>query len=119
MEAPATTTAGYCSHFSNVSLSKSIAPWRLVKVAACIQTLNLIKTTNAPAPVGSSFYDYDKEPDVDPTDAVAAEIAANLENLVGPAEDPTPKAEPQHPVSDTVSKFGELKFGPNYNPTGK
>lgn len=86
---------------------------------ACIQTLNLIKTTNAPAPVGSSFYDYDKEPDVDPTDAVAAEIAANLENLVGPAEDPTPKAEPQHPVSDTVSKFGELKFGPNYNPTGK
>ena len=49
---------------------------------AAIQLLERIKTTNAPAPIGSSFYDYDKEPDIDPADAVADEIAQNLQNLV-------------------------------------
>ena len=86
---------------------------------SCIQALNRIKSANAPAPIGSAFYDYDAEPDSDPADAVAAEISANLENLVGPADEPTPKAEPQHPASDTVSKFSDLSkhFGSDYDPT--
>ena len=84
---------------------------------SCIQALNRIKSTNAPAPIGSSFYDYDKEPDADPADAVAAEISANLENLVGTADEPeAPKA-----TTDTISKFSDLSkhFGSDYNPTAK
>ena len=91
------------------------------ELASCIHALNRIKTANAPAPIGSSFYDYDKEPDADPADAVAAEIASNLEALVGTAEEPAPKAEPQPPVSDNSGKFSDLSkhFGSDYNPTGK
>ena len=84
---------------------------------SCIQALNRIKSANAPAPIGSSFYDYDKEPDADPADAVAAEISANLENLVGTADEPeAPKA-----TTDTISKFSDLSkhFGSDYNPTAK
>ena len=84
---------------------------------SCIQALNRIKSANAPAPIGSSFYDYDKEPDADPADAVAAEISANLENLVGTADEPeAPKA-----TTDTISKFSDLSkhFGSDYNPTSK
>lgn len=86
---------------------------------SCIQALNRIKTANPPAPIGSTFYDYDTEPDADPADAVAAEIAANLENLVGTTDEPAPQAAPQPPVSDASGKFGNLQdaFGPNYDPT--
>ena len=89
------------------------------QLESCIQTLNLIKTTNAPAPVGSSFYDYDKEPDVDPADAVADEIAASLENLIGSTDEPAPKAAPQN--ADSINKFSDLSkhFGSDYNPTAK
>ena len=88
---------------------------------SCIQALNRIKTANPPSPVGSKFYDYDTEPDEDPADAVAAEIAANLENQFGPAEEPAPKAEPQDPMVDTVNKFSDLSknFGPDYDPTNR
>ena len=88
------------------------------QLESCIQTLNMIKTTNAPAPIGSSFYDYDKEPDVDPADAVADEISNNLKNLVGPADEPVAKADP---LTDTASKFSDLSkhFGSDYNPTAK
>ena len=81
---------------------------------ACIQTLNLIKTTNAPAPVGQAFYDYDKEPDEDPTAAMADAIAASLENLVG-------SVEPQPPAAEVPNLFGDLgeHFGSNYDPTAK
>ena len=52
-------------------------------------------------------------------DAVAAEISASIENLVGTTEDTAPKAAPQHPVNDTTtSKFANLQFGKNYDPTG-
>ena len=88
---------------------------------ACIQALERIKEANRPVPVKKALYDYDKEPDApaaDPADAVADEIAASLEALVGTTEDTQPKAEPQHPVeSTTTSKFANLKFGPNYDPT--
>lgn len=84
---------------------------------SCIQALNRIKSANAPAPIGTSFYDYDKEPDTDPADAVAAEISANLENLVGTADEP----ETHQATTDTLSKFNDLSkhFGSDYNPTAK
>lgn len=84
---------------------------------SCIQALNRIKNANAPAPIGNSFYDYDKEPDVDATAAVADEIAASLESLVGTTE----TSEPQQVTTDTLSKFSDLSkhFGSDYNPTGK
>ena len=87
---------------------------------ACVQALERIKTAHAPAPTPSAFYDYDSQPDVEPMDtasAVADEISSNLEALVGTTEDTAPKAAPEHPVSDTTTKFANLKFGPNYDPT--
>ena len=49
------------------------------------------------------------------TAAVADEIAMNLEALVGTAEEPAEKPEPQHPVSETTGKFTNLQFGRNYD----
>ena len=55
---------------------------------------------------------------MDTTADVADEIASNLEALVGTTEDIAPKAEPQHPTeATTTSKFANLQFGPNYDPT--
>jgi len=80
----------------------------------CIQALEHIKgahrPTQAPAPVTT-------EPAVDRTEAVAEEIALNLEALVGTTDDVLPKAEAQHPTKGTTSKFTNLQFGRNYNPT--
>ena len=91
------------------------------QIHACIQALDRIKLANRPAAGKKALYDYDKEPDapaINPADAVADEIAASLEALVGTTEDILPKAEPQHPAeSTTTSKFANLKFGPNYDPT--
>lgn len=92
---------------------------------ACIQALERIKAANAPAvkPASVPVYDYDKETDAaaaDPADAVADEIASNLEALVGTTEDVAPKAEPKHPVeATTTSKFANLQFGRNYDPNRK
>ena len=87
----------------------------------CIQALARIKAANAPAPAKSSFYDYDSQPDAEPvadhTAEVADEISSNLEALVGSAEAQKPVEEPNHPASDTMSKFTNLQFGPNYDPT--
>ena len=94
---------------------------------ACIQALERIKAANRPAavkaPEAAVLYDYDQEPDtapVDPTDAVADEIASNLEALVGTTEDVAPKPEPKHPTeATTTSKFANLQFGRNYDPNRK
>ena len=96
----------------------------------CIEALEQIKQANRPAPAKAApaaapagmFYDYDSDPDEekpDPTDAVADEISSNLEALVGTTEDTAPVAEPHHPASDTTSKFANLQFGRNYDPTGR
>ena len=79
------------------------------------------KQANRPAPAAAPVYDYDgnAEPAVDPADAVAEEISSSLEALVGTTEDTQPKAEPNHPVSDTSTKFTNLQFGRNYDPTGR
>ena len=93
---------------------------------SCLQALERIKAANAPAekpaPEAPKVYDYDSQPDiepapVDPADAVADEISSNLEAIMGTTEDIAPKAEPQHPVSDTTTKFANLKFGSNYDPS--
>ena len=93
---------------------------------SCIQALARIKSANRPAPpkpTAPAVYDYDSQPDIEPAPvedtaaAVADEISSNLEALVGTTEDTAPKAEPQHPVTDTTTKFANLKFGSNYDPT--
>ena len=95
------------------------------QIRTCIQALERIKTANRPAPkAAAAVYDYDSDPDngevVDQTDAVADEIASNLEALVGTTEDVAPKAEPKHPTeATTTSKFANLQFGRNYDPTNR
>ena len=82
---------------------------------ACIQLLAHIKTAHAPGPIGDTFYDYDKEPDVDQTSSVADEISHSLESLMGITE------EPQNTVEMPSGKFSNLAdhFGPDYDPTAK
>ena len=91
------------------------------QIRSCIQALERIKTANRPAPSDATgIFDFDREESAaqeSKTDAVADEISANLEALVGTTEEASPKAEPSHPVSDTTSKFSNLQFGRNYDPT--
>ena len=87
---------------------------------SCIKALQRIKENNKPAPTGA--FDYDRAEGhtrVVSTDAVADEISANLQALVGTTDDEPPITEAKHPVSDTTGKFDKLMFGPNYNPTDK
>ncbi len=87
------------------------------QIAACLQALTRIREANIPAPVKAEVYDYEKEADPDAlTSAVADEISANLESLVGTTEDVAPKAEPQHPANSTSARFANLQFGKNYDP---
>lgn len=97
----------------------------------CVQALERIKQANKPsqsavtetadsaaeeAPAAAVAFDYNAVEGS--ADDVAAEISANIENLVGTTEETAPKAPPQHPVSDsTTSKFANLQFGKNYDPT--
>ena len=118
---------------ARVEEAKKAAAARIDQIVSdmhsCINALERIKRANAPAPVSAApsapAFDYDRTETgrngVDPqTDAVASEIAANLEALVGTTEETeAPKTEPMHPVSDTTSKFANLRFGPNYDPTNR
>ena len=89
----------------------------------CIQALERIKNANRPASAASEatpaskFYDYDAPKSAD---SVADEISQSLEALVGTTTDTQPKAEPRHPVNETTtSRFANLQFGRNYDPTQK
>lgn len=94
------------------------------QIRTCIQALERIKNANRPvitAPEGQVF-DYDRAEGVAKqdaaTNAVADEISASLQNLVGTTEENAPKAEPKHPTNDTTtSKYANLQFGRNYDPT--
>lgn len=89
------------------------------QIRACIQALERIKEANLPAQPGRSnaAFDYDS---ADSADAVADEISQNLEALVGSTVETAPKAEPKHPANDTTtSKFTNLQFGRNYDPSHK
>ena len=93
------------------------------QIRSCIQALDRIKTANKPNPVPSvsSAFDYDRaEAGSKVAEAMADEISANLESLVGTADDVIPAAEPKHPTNDTTtSRFAnmQLQFGKNYDPT--
>lgn len=91
------------------------------QISACIQMLEQIKNANRPV-VGTTPPAFDFEASEHSksgeADAVADEISANLQNLVGTTEDTAPTAEPKHPTTDTTtSKFANLQFGKNYDPT--
>ena len=86
------------------------------QMKTCIQALERIKTANRPIPTRTADAAVSGASTAD-TDAVADEIASTLEALVGTTEDTAPKAEPRHPQSDTTSKFANLQFGRNYDPT--
>ena len=90
------------------------------QLESCMQALSRIKEANLPIHKPASAFDYERSESVtaaDNADAVAEEISANLEALVGKTEDVAPKAEPRHPVSDTTTKYANLQFGRNYDPS--
>ena len=104
------------------------------EISACVQALERIKQANKPVHKAQSSAATENAPEASnevdtvevPTatvqegsaDAVAAEISANIESLVGTTVDTAPTAAPQHPTNDTTtSKFANLQFGKNYDPT--
>ena len=92
------------------------------QMRSCIQALERIKGANTPVAPAESVRSEVKTSQDDFADAVASEIAANLEALVGTTDEPAPKPEPRHPAaSDTTSKFTNLnlQFGRNDDPTHK
>ncbi len=88
------------------------------QLGTCIQALERIKEANRPIHKPSPIFDYERSAGPDAA-AVADEISANLEALVGSAEETAPKPEARHPVSDTTTKFANLQFGRNYDPANK
>ena len=91
------------------------------QIRSCIEALDRIKDTNRPSVSSSAPFDFDRNENAQSarTDAVADEISQSIQAMVGTTEDTAPKAEPQHPVSNTTSKFANLQFGRNYDPTNK
>ena len=79
------------------------------QMRSCIQALDRIKNAHQPAPEAAPA----------PTaDDVADEISMNLEAMMGSIVETKPKAEPRHPTHDsTTSKFANLQFGRNYDPS--
>ena len=89
------------------------------QIRSCLNALERIKENNRPAEAVAAetpVFDFDRiEAAAKSTDAVADEISANLQALVGTTEDIAPKAEPRHPINETTtSKFANLQFGRNY-----
>ena len=91
------------------------------QIRACIDVLDEIKVANLPEEQPITAFDYEREErrtrKATDADAVADEISANLEALVGTTDEVPLKVEPRHPVSDTTGKFANLRFGPTYDPT--
>ena len=75
------------------------------QMRSCIHALDRIKNANQPVASPSA-------------DDVADEISQNLEAMMGTTVETQPKAEPRHPSHDsTTSKFANLQFGRNYDPS--
>ena len=74
-----------------------------------VQALERVKTANLPTELPKEH--------AATADAVADEIATTLEAMMGTTVDTAPKAEPNHPQSNTTSRFTNLQFGRNYDPT--
>ena len=79
------------------------------QLKTCVQALERIKTANLPTELPKEH--------AATADAVADEIASTLEAMMGTTVDTAPKAEPNHPQSNTTSRFTNLQFGRNYDPT--
>ena len=91
------------------------------QIKTCVQALERIKEANRPSAPAGSVFDFDRTEAANKPDAVAEavadEISANLQAIVGTAEESAPKAEPKHPTAETTtSKFANLQFGKNYDP---
>ena len=81
------------------------------EIASCINALDRIKAANLPA--GNQAENAAQSE----MDAVADEISASLQALIGTTDDNKPTAEPKHPTTDsTTGKFANLQFGRNYDP---
>ena len=100
---------------ARVEEAKKAASARIAEIQDQIQTvvqaLERIKTANLPT-----------EPPKEhaaTADAVADEIASTLEAMMGTTVDTAPKAEPNHPNSNTTTRFANLQFGRNYDPNHK
>ena len=88
------------------------------QLQGCIKALERIKENNKPSPSGAFDYErFEGTMRAESADAVADEISANLQALVGTTDDEPPISQAKHPVSDTTGKFDKLMLGPNYNPT--
>ena len=96
-----------------VEEAKKVAAERIAEIQeqmkTCIQALERIKTANLPAQPSKA----------QSTDAVADEIASTLEAMMGTTDESAPKAEPNHPNSNTTTRFTNLQFGRNYDPNNK
>ncbi len=133
------TSALVAAENARVEEARRAAAAKIAEIQAqmqsCIQALERIKTANAVAapaapvtpvapvsPMAAATqpmpaFDFDAAP-ASSADAVADEISQSLEALVGTTTDTQPKAAPRHPVNDTTtSKFANLQFGRNYDPT--
>ena len=110
---------------ARVEEAKKVAAAKITElqeqINSCIQALERIKTANRPAPAAGTAFDFEREEHKNShADMVADEIAANLEAIVGTADQSAPTAEPKHPTNDTTtSRFAnmQLQFGRNYDPT--
>ncbi len=97
------------------------------QIRACLKALDRIKEANRPAAAAvsesSNAFDYDRaegRSQDNQTDAMANEISASLQALVGTTEDTAPTPEPRHPtIESTTSKFANLQFGRNYEPSNR
>ena len=98
---------------ARVEEAKKAAAARITEIQeqmkTCVQALERIKTANLPTELPKEH--------AATADAVADEIASTLEAMMGTTEEPAPKAEPNHPQSNTTSRFTNLQFGRNYDPT--
>lgn len=90
------------------------------EISTCIQALERIKQANKPSQSPEdSANAFGLNANDGSADAVAAEISACIETIVGTTEDTAPKALPQHPINEsTTGKFANLQFGKNYDPRG-
>jgi len=88
------------------------------QISSCINALDRIKAANLPAnPNGMFDYDQAERKAQAEADAVAEEISASLQALMGTTDDRSPTAEPKHPTTETTTgKFANLQFGRNYDP---
>ena len=89
------------------------------QIRSCLQALDRIKEANRPVAAPFDFESSSRTSIDINAEAVANEISQNIEALVGTTEDADVKIEPQHPVSDTTSKFANLQFGRNYDTNHK